>query len=392
MHGPLLRARTGPRRGAHTELRPRRRGEASCRVGLTRLETGVSACSSPWRRRWRSCSAVRPPAGRAARRGPPRRARCSASPATSRASRPRPARSRSSTRRSSAGARARPTARRSPALLPTLGPIPMLHLGTRRQGGEPRRSPRGDIAAGQGRRVPGRAEPRDRGLGQGDLRPPDGRDEQLQRVLLGVQRRAGRRATPTHSTASYRAGVPAHLRDPARRHEEQIDAKLARLGLPPVQRRRPVLEPVPAAARRLEPARHLAAAGRRATRPTQYYPGDAYVDVVGGDIYDENFGDRPVGRPRGARTRPAVARTKPFSVPEWGLTGVDDPAFINRMCDVPRLAPRDRAVRLLREQAGVALRPRGEAAEPPGVRRLHRPARGRRCPTGRAGGGASAGR
>ena len=42
-------------------------------------------------------------------------------------------------------------------------------------------------------------------------------------------------------------------------------------------------------------------------------------------------------------------------MPEWGLTGVDDPAFVRHMCTFVDDASADRDARLLREQAGLAV-------------------------------------
>jgi hypothetical protein len=59
-----------------------------------------------------------------------------------------------------------------------------------------------------------------------------------------------------------------------------------------------------------------------------YYPGDAYIDVVGDDLYDI--------RGHGA-TWPAAEKLytahpgKPFAFAEWGLWGVDDPTFVRTM-------------------------------------------------------------
>ncbi len=89
--------------------------------------------------------------------------------------------------------------------------------------------------------------------------------------------------------------------------------------------------------------------------PVEAYPGDAYVDVIGMDIYDRTFGDRfrdPAARWRDYLTRPyglewlrnfANAHGKPISFPEWGVThnhvrGVahDNPTFIRGMADFIR--------------------------------------------------------
>ncbi len=61
--------------------------------------------------------------------------------------------------------------------------------------------------------------------------------------------------------------------------------------------------------------------------PAAYWPGGDYVDVVGNDLYDiayratweaaDDLYDQYPG--------------KPHAFPEWGLWGIDDPAFIRRM-------------------------------------------------------------
>jgi len=59
-----------------------------------------------------------------------------------------------------------------------------------------------------------------------------------------------------------------------------------------------------------------------------YYPGDAYVDVVGDDLYD---------MPGHGATWSAAQKlydahpSKPFAFPEFGLWGFDDPEFIRHM-------------------------------------------------------------
>ena len=82
--------------------------------------------------------------------------------------------------------------------------------------------------------------------------------------------------------------------------------------------------------------------------PAQYYPGQAYVDVEGGDIYDE--GSAPWAELESLASASA-SRHEPFSVPEWGLHGVDDPAFVQHMCSFLSSHRHDRGLRLLREPA-----------------------------------------
>jgi hypothetical protein len=71
-----------------------------------------------------------------------------------------------------------------------------------------------------------------------------------------------------------------------------------------------------------------------------YYPGDAYVDVVGDDLYYI----------RGKAEWPAAEALyrahpgKPFAFPEWGLWGLDAPEFVSQMADFVRTHARTRLI------------------------------------------------
>ena len=59
-----------------------------------------------------------------------------------------------------------------------------------------------------------------------------------------------------------------------------------------------------------------------------YYPGDAYVDVVGDDLYDI----RGHGATWAAAQKLYEAHpSKPFAFPEWGLWGFDDAQYVRDM-------------------------------------------------------------
>jgi hypothetical protein len=62
-------------------------------------------------------------------------------------------------------------------------------------------------------------------------------------------------------------------------------------------------------------------------RSQAYYPGDRYVDVVGDDLYDIGFRPQWAANERLYRAHPQ----KPYAFPEWGLWGIDDPAFVRAM-------------------------------------------------------------
>ena len=139
--------------------------------------------------------------------------------------------------------------------LPTLAPIPMLHLANeeradRRRGDHARRD-----RVGCGRLVSGRAEQGDRGVGQGDLRAADGRDEQRGERVRGLQRERHREGREPLD-GQLPQGVRADLCHPARRHGERDQRKTEAARHAASQgRRRPARQPVPDAPCRLEPAR-----------------------------------------------------------------------------------------------------------------------------------------
>jgi len=58
-----------------------------------------------------------------------------------------------------------------------------------------------------------------------------------------------------------------------------------------------------------------------------YYPGDAYVDIVGDDLYDIGGKAEWAAMDALYKAHPA----KPFAIPEWGLWNLDDPAFVTQM-------------------------------------------------------------
>jgi len=93
-----------------------------------------------------------------------------------------------------------------------------------------------------------------------------------------------------------------------------------------------------------------------------YYPGDKYVDVVGDDLYD-------IG---GKAEWPAAERlygahpSKPFAFPEWGLWGLDDPAFVQQMATFVKTHRRTKLIAYFNAKQGsifdLASKPRSLAA------------------------------
>jgi hypothetical protein len=95
-----------------------------------------------------------------------------------------------------------------------------------------------------------------------------------------------------------------------------------------------------------------------------YYPGDAFVDVVGNDLYNIGFKAEWRAAERLYRAHPS----KPYAFPEWGNWGIDDPAFVQKMAAWVRSRRRVELLAWLESRAGsifdLASKPRSLARLP----------------------------
>ncbi|HXK13696.1 MAG TPA: PKD domain-containing protein [Gaiellaceae bacterium] len=194
-------------------------------------------------------------------------------------------------------------------LLKSLGPVPMLHLGLAKKGAKPRLTT-ATIAAGQG----------DSYLAALNL----GIAAWGQAIYIRPLAEMNNRGNPWCCTpASYRK---AFARIFVLVHGGPgVNAKLAALGLPAYKG--PTL-----ATNAFPRVRVLWSPLAGGDDPKPYWPGDAYVDVGGADIYKEAGQDPPWSKFDELFSF-SRAHGKPFAVPEWGLFGVDDPSFVQHMCD-----------------------------------------------------------
>jgi hypothetical protein len=163
-----------------------------------------------------------------------------------------------------------------------------------------------------------------------------------------------------HSTAAFRnafARIYVILHGGPR---AQVSAKLRRLGLPGVARDLPSL-PYPRLSVVWNPQGY-GSPDVPGNRAAAYYPGDAYVDVVGDDLYDI----RGKAEWEAAEALYRAHPTKPFAFPEWGLWGIDDPVFVERMAAFVRGHPRVTMIAYFNAKAGsifdLASKPRSLAA------------------------------
>jgi hypothetical protein len=205
-------------------------------------------------------------------------------------------------------------------LFATLGPIPMVHIGTK----VPRVareaiSPQG-IAQGQGDSYL---------LAFADaIAVYDGRiyirvlaEMNNPGTLYSARDRQGRSRGPSHSPTQY---VRAFRRVYVILHggtEAELTAKLSALGLPKVSRDVPVNPPS-----RLTVIWNPVAGISLAS---EFFPGNAYVDMVGNDMYASTRG---VASYRANEQLYRRHASKPYALPEWGLQGIDDETFVRRIC------------------------------------------------------------
>lgn len=218
-------------------------------------------------------------------------------------------------------------------LLPGLGPVPMIGIGTRSGWPNPREviTPLG-IAQGKGdaylvalNRAMA-AFPGDRIYFR-----PLGEMNGNWNAYCAFDAN-GRSKGPQYATSAFKKAF-------ARMYlivhgDPDVNAKLAKLGLPPV--RGALLEnPFP----RLRVIWNPQGYGNPdipANSAQAYYPGDAFVDVVGNDLYNKNFDAEWEANERLYKAHPG----KPYAFPEWGLYTVDDPKFVEKMASFVKSHPR----------------------------------------------------
>ncbi|MEP6977116.1 MAG: glycosyl hydrolase [Thermoleophilia bacterium] len=181
-------------------------------------------------------------------------------------------------------------------------------------------------------------------------------------TLYSAFTKAGKAKNAAHSTRAFRkafARIYVILHGGTR---TELDAHLRVLSLPPLQAGADLPVNPPSRLRVIWNPQGYPGPNIPANRPEAYYPGDAYVDVVGNDVYDFNL--RPAW-PENDRLYGRYAK-KPYAFPEWGVWESDDPEFIRTMARFVRAHGR---VELLVYNAGklgsgsdLGSRPRSRAA------------------------------
>ena len=174
------------------------------------------------------------------------------------------------------------------ALLPALGPIPMLHLGTEGQNSPEAITPAG-IAAGQGDEYLLALNRAIAVWNKGIYVRPLGEMNNSKNPWSGY-RPNGQPKDAAHSPATYRKAFARIFVILHGGSVSAVNAKLRQLGLPPVQGGELLSNPFPRL--RIVWSPLAADVPRVAGNAAElYYPGRGYVDVEGGSIYDERLTD-----------------------------------------------------------------------------------------------------
>ena len=169
--------------------------------------------------------------------------------------------------------------------------------------------------------------------------------------------RDGSSRGPQYSTAAFRRAF-ARIALLARGGAASfLDARLRRLGLPTVGRDLPRTQ-----ARIVWNPQGYGSPDLPGNAAQAYYPGDAYVDVVANDLYDQRFKAEWDANERLYAAHP----TKAFAIAEWGLWGIDDPPFVERMAAFARSHRRLELLAYFSGRPGspwdLATKPRSRAA------------------------------
>jgi hypothetical protein len=141
---------------------------------------------------------------------------------------------------------------------------------------------------------------------------------------------SGRQRGRSHTTAMFRKAFARTYLILHGGPKAVLDAKLRKLGLPPVAQDLP-LNPMPRV-RVIWNPQGYGSPDLPGNRAQAYYPGDAYVDVVGNDLYDIGFKAEWAANDRLYKAHP----NKPYAFVEWGLWGIDDPEFVRHMATFVR--------------------------------------------------------
>jgi hypothetical protein len=214
---------------------------------------------------------------------------------------------------------------RLPVQFASHGPVPMIGLTTSRGWPNPREAiTPGGVASGQG---DGYLSALNRAIADWGrtiyLRPFPEMNGHWNAYCAYTQ--SGRSKGGSHSTASFRKAFARVYLLLHGGTADQLNARLRRLGMAGVTHDYEV-NPYPTLRVVWNPQGY-GSPNLPGNSAQAYYPGNRYVDVVGNDLYDIGGKAAWAANDRLYKAHPS----KPYAFPEWGLWGLDDPAFVKHM-------------------------------------------------------------
>ena len=215
-----------------------------------------------------------------------------------------------------------------PALFRQLGGIPMIGLSTGGRGGKEAITPQ-QIALGKGDGYLIALNAAVNGWGQEIYIRPFGEMNGYWNRYCAYTKSGA--VKPGHQTSWFRKAFARVYLIVHGGAAADIDAKLKALGMPPLAGGDLPANPMPTTRVVWNP-QGFGDPDLPGNSAQAYYPGDAYVDVVGDDLYDQRGKAEWDAADALYKAHPG----KPFSFPEWGLWGIDDPLFVKRMGEFVR--------------------------------------------------------
>ncbi|MBV8396862.1 MAG: hypothetical protein JO064_11465 [Actinobacteria bacterium] len=234
-------------------------------------------------------------------------------------------------------------------LFSSLTPIPMIHLGTFAEGNKKEAITPAAIAAGSGDGYLLGLNAAISQWGKAIYVRPMAEMNNAGNIWSGYD--ANGNPKPGHTPADYRKAFARIYLIVHGGPIGTINAKLRALGMPGVRGGDLPQNPFPRVRVLWSP---LAGGNPKVSGNSfdQYWPGNAYVDVGGGDIFDEQ-GSTPPWTELAAIHDFVVAHGKPFSIPEWGIFGFDDPDFFTTMCTFIKDHPQTETAEFFESKPGA---------------------------------------
>jgi hypothetical protein len=224
------------------------------------------------------------------------------------------------------------------------GPIPMVTLHTKNTYGKEAITPRG-IARGYGDRYLVQISKAANRFGRDSYIRPLAEMNGHWNYYCAYNSNGSYRGS-AHSTGNFRRAFRRIYLIMKGGTRADINARLANIGMPPLRISGDI--PENPFVRVVWNPQGYGSPNLARNSANSYYPGDRYVDVVANDLYDIRFKAEWDANLALFRSHPS----KRYALGEWGLWGIDDPAFVRRMAQFVSTHPRVEAIVYYKSERG----------------------------------------